>query len=86
VVDDFLPTLHPRTRRENRYVYVVRSRRAGGISIGINLDPQKTCNFDCVYCEVIDRREMKKGVGRPPVAIADVAAELWPRAITFLGG
>ena len=32
----------------------------GGLSVGINLDPQKTCNFDCVYCEVIDRREMAK--------------------------
>ena len=76
MADELLPTLHPRARRENRYVYVVRSRRAGGISIGINLDPQKTCNFDCVYCEVIDRRQMKKGVGRPSLAIADVAAEL----------
>src|SRR5207302_757755 len=71
-----LPTLHPRARRENRYVYVVRSRRAGGISIGVNLDAQKTCNFDCVYCEVIDRREVAKRAGRPPITVADVAAEL----------
>ena len=32
------------------------SRRAGGISIGINLSPEKSCNFDCVYCQV-DRAE-----------------------------
>ena len=71
-----LPTLHPRGRRQNRYVYTVRSRRARGISIGINLDPQKTCNFDCVYCEVIDRREIEKGTGRPPIDARDVAEEL----------
>ncbi|HEX2757252.1 MAG TPA: radical SAM protein, partial [Thermoanaerobaculia bacterium] len=71
-----LPTLHPRTRGKNRYVYAVRARRSRGISVGINLDPQKTCNFDCVYCEVIDRREIAKGTGRPAIAIADVAREL----------
>ena len=71
-----LPTLHPRVRGKNRYVYAVRARRSHGISIGINLDPQKTCNFDCVYCEVIDRREIAKGTGRPSIAIEDVAREL----------
>jgi wyosine [tRNA(Phe)-imidazoG37] synthetase (radical SAM superfamily) len=71
-----LPTLHPRTRRQNRYVYAVRARRSHGISIGINLDPQKTCNFDCVYCEVIDRREIERGTGRPAIAPEDVACEL----------
>ena len=71
-----LPTLHPRARRQNRYVYAVRARRSHGISIGINLDPQKTCNFDCVYCEVIDRREIAKGTGRPAISAGDVAREL----------
>ena len=71
-----LSTLHPRTRGKNRYVYAVRARRSRGISIGINLDPQKTCNFDCVYCEVIDRREIAKGTGRPAIAVEDVAREL----------
>jgi wyosine [tRNA(Phe)-imidazoG37] synthetase (radical SAM superfamily) len=46
---------HPRTLDENRYVYAVLSRRSGGVSIGINLNPDKVCNFDCVYCQV-DRR------------------------------
>jgi wyosine [tRNA(Phe)-imidazoG37] synthetase (radical SAM superfamily) len=36
----------------NRFVYVVISSRAGGLSIGLNLNPNTTCNFDCVYCEV----------------------------------
>ncbi len=28
------------------------SRRAGGLSIGINLNPDKVCNFACAYCQV----------------------------------
>jgi wyosine [tRNA(Phe)-imidazoG37] synthetase (radical SAM superfamily) len=43
---------HARRYRENRYVYPVLSRRARGISIGINLNPDKVCNWDCVYCQV----------------------------------
>src|SRR5258705_7098469 len=39
----------------NRFVYPVLSRRSGGISIGVNLNPDKVCNFDCIYCQV-DRR------------------------------
>ena len=33
-------------------MYPVVSRRSRGLSIGINLNPDKVCNFDCVYCEV----------------------------------
>ena len=36
----------------NRFVYAVLSQRAHGLSIGINLNPDKVCNFDCAYCEV----------------------------------
>lgn len=36
----------------NRFVYVVVSPRARGLSVGINLNPDRRCNFDCVYCEV----------------------------------
>src|SRR4030095_16137000 len=43
---------HPRVLDGNRYVYAVLSRRARGISIGINLNPDKICNFDCIYCQV----------------------------------
>lgn len=43
---------HSRSWRDNLYVYPVISRRAGGVSIGINLNPDKACNFDCVYCQV----------------------------------
>ena len=43
---------HRRELEQNRYVYAVLSRRSGGISIGINLNPDKVCNFDCIYCQV----------------------------------
>ncbi len=34
------------------YVYPVVSRRAGGLSIGINLNINNACNWRCVYCQV----------------------------------
>src|ERR1700685_1656209 len=51
----FLYCDHGRTYRENKFVYPVLSRRSAGISIGVNLNPDKVCNFDCIYCQV-DRR------------------------------
>ena len=42
----------PRDFLENRFVYLTISPRARGLSIGINLNPDRKCNFDCVYCEV----------------------------------
>lgn len=49
----------------NRFVYCVISQRAGGLSIGINMNPDKRCNFDCVYCEV--DRTLPGGPARVPV-------------------
>jgi wyosine [tRNA(Phe)-imidazoG37] synthetase (radical SAM superfamily) len=46
---------HRRVWREFDYCYPVISRRSRGLSLGVNLNPDKLCNFDCVYCEV-DRR------------------------------
>ncbi len=37
-----------------RYVYPVVSRRAGGVSVGINLNPNNACNWRCLYCQVPD--------------------------------
>ncbi len=54
---DHLFVSHPRSFQENRYVYPVISRRSGGVSIGVNLNLDKVCNFDCIYCQV-DRTEM----------------------------
>ena len=42
----------PRDFLDNRFVYVVVSPRARGLSVGVNLNPDKRCNFDCAYCEV----------------------------------
>jgi wyosine [tRNA(Phe)-imidazoG37] synthetase (radical SAM superfamily) len=47
-----LHTHHERTFEANRFVYPVLSRRSGGISLGVNLNPDKVCNFDCIYCQV----------------------------------
>ena len=55
--------MHGRVWQTNRYVYPVVSRRSKGISIGVNLNPDKVCNFDCIYCSV-DRR---KSSTPPPV-------------------
>ena len=43
---------HLRTFAGNCYVYPVLSRRAGGISIGVNLNLDQICNFHCIYCQV----------------------------------
>ncbi len=43
---------HPRHYLNFRYIYPVLSRRRGGISLGINLNPDKLCNFRCIYCQV----------------------------------
>lgn len=43
---------HRRVWRDFDYCYPVISRRSRGVSLGVNLNPDKVCNFDCVYCEV----------------------------------
>ena len=43
---------HSRRWQDHRFVYPVISRRSRGLSIGINLNPDQGCNFDCVYCSV----------------------------------
>ena len=43
---------HCRQFADFTFVYPVISRRSRGLSLGINLNPDKVCNFDCVYCEV----------------------------------
>lgn len=35
-----------------KYVYPVLSRRAGGLSIGINFNTNNACNWRCIYCQV----------------------------------
>lgn len=43
---------HERRFLSSKFVYPVLSRRSGGISLGVNLNPDKVCNFDCIYCQV----------------------------------
>ncbi len=44
--------IHDRDNAGLQYVYPVVSRRARGVSVGINLNPNNACNFRCVYCQV----------------------------------
>ncbi len=63
---------HRRDSAGMRYVYPVVSRRAGGVSIGINLNVNNACNWACVYCQVDN---LRRG-GPPPVDLALLAREL----------
>jgi wyosine [tRNA(Phe)-imidazoG37] synthetase (radical SAM superfamily) len=45
---------HDRDLAGMTYVYPVLSRRAGGVSVGVNLNPNNACNWHCVYCQVPD--------------------------------
>ncbi|MEW6133361.1 MAG: radical SAM protein [Pseudomonadota bacterium] len=46
------PANHDRDSANMTYVYPVVSRRAGGVSVGINLNPNNACNWACIYCQV----------------------------------
>ena len=65
---------HSRSFEDNRFVYAVISRRSGGVSIGVNLNPEKYCNFDCVYCQV--DRTVRGGPVLRKIDLPRLAAEL----------
>ncbi len=65
-------TDHGRGSAALRYVYPVVSRRAGGVSVGINLNPNNACNWCCIYCQVPD---LTRGAA-PPVNLALLEKEL----------
>ena len=47
------PVTNHREREKGKLVYPVYSRRSAGLSVGINLFPdKKNCQFNCPYCEV----------------------------------
>lgn len=60
---------HSRRFEEFKYVYPVLSRRSHGISIGVNVNPDKACNFDCIYCQV--DRTMESAVKKFDLAVAE---------------
>ncbi len=66
---------------ENRFVYAVVSARARGLSVGVNMRPDKNCDFQCVYCEVARNGELREG----PLDVAAMAAEL-RKTLTFVRG
>ncbi len=64
---------HDRGAAGLRYVYPVVSRRARGVSVGINLNPNDACNWRCVYCQVPGLVRGKA----PALDLALLRAELW---------
>ncbi|MDZ4201526.1 MAG: radical SAM protein [Gallionella sp.] len=65
-------TDHDRNSADMRYVYPVVSRRAGGVSVGINLNPNNACNWRCIYCQVPGLTRGKA----PPIDLALLEKEL----------
>lgn len=63
---------HSRDIAGMTYIYPVVSRRAGGVSIGVNLNPNNACNWRCVYCQV---PELKRGTA-PVIDLGKLEAEL----------
>lgn len=60
---------HSRAFDGFRHVYPVLSRRSGGLSIGVNLNLDKLCNYACPYCQV-DRRAPSPRIPADPSAVA----------------
>ncbi len=65
-------TDHDRGSAALQYVYPVVSRRAGSVSVGINLNPNNACNWRCIYCQV---PHLMRGTA-PPVDLALLENEL----------
>ena len=65
-------TNHDRDSAGMTYVYPVVSRRAHGVSVGVNLHPNNACNWRCVYCQVPN---LTRGAA-PEIDLAKLASEL----------
>jgi pyruvate-formate lyase-activating enzyme len=66
------PEDHAREAAGLAYVYPVVSRRAQGVSVGVNLNPNNACNWRCVYCQVPGLVRGKP----PPIELARMEDEL----------
>ncbi len=58
---------HNRNVSNLRYIYPVVSRRANGVSIGVNLNVNNACNWRCIYCQVPNLTR-----GNPPPIDLDI--------------
>lgn len=76
------PTNHDRDTAGMTYVYPVVSRRAGGVSVGINLNPNNACNWACIYCQVPG---LTRGTA-PEIDLAVLEAELRAMLTNILHG
>jgi wyosine [tRNA(Phe)-imidazoG37] synthetase (radical SAM superfamily) len=76
------PVNHDRDSAGMTYVYPVVSRRAGGVSVGINLNPNNACNWACVYCQVPD---LTRGTA-PEIDLPQLEAELRAMLADILHG
>ena len=63
---------HDRNAAHMTYIYPVVSRRAGGVSVGVNLNPNNACNWRCIYCQVPN---LKRGAA-PEINLNLLEAEL----------
>jgi wyosine [tRNA(Phe)-imidazoG37] synthetase (radical SAM superfamily) len=73
---------HSRDSVGMTYVYPVVSRRAGGVSIGINLNPNNACNWRCIYCQV---PELTRGAA-PVIDLQQLERELRQLLSEILNG
>jgi len=73
---------HDRDSAGMTYVYPVVSRRAGGVSVGVNLNPNNACNWACVYCQVPN---LVRGTA-PEIDLAQLEAELRAMLADILHG
>lgn len=76
------PRNHDRDSAGMTYVYPVVSRRAGGVSVGINLNPDNACNWACVYCQVPN---LRRG-SAPEINLAQLETELRAMLSAILHG
>ncbi len=76
------PEDHNRDTAGMTYVYPVVSRRAGGVSVGVNLNPNNACNWACVYCQVPD---LVRGTA-PDIDLAILERELRAMLTDILHG
>ena len=70
--DYLVPEDHNRDVTGMTYIYPVVSRRAQGVSVGINLNINNACNWRCIYCQVPN---LTRG-GPPAIELAQLKQEL----------